>query len=258
MDSQSATPTPTAIPSSETISLAPTSADKNKSGIGIGIAILIVVALIALAGFAIFAIFNQFSAELSKVETQEKPALREDEILIGYNQKYFFTAKTYDDVVRNAAKSFDLYEYNMNDGDVKVTDLDSFFNRQVPRNELYDVTLSIRGKKAKFYTDNSISFGIDNAYYYKYSDDTKRVKIGEQEPNISLTTISAEDTYEIDNMTFTVHKDTKDDVIKMLGDLEPEITTDYMTSLILKGYQVSFYTLGDNLTSIVIHPAFKK
>ena len=157
-----------------------------------------------------------------------------------------------------SAKSFDLYEYNVNDGEVKVTDLDSFFNRQVPRNELYNVSLIIHGKRAKFYTEDSISFRIDNAYDYKDSNDTKRIKIGEQEPDISLTTISAEETYEIDDMTFTVHKDTKDDVIKMLGDLEPEITTDFMTSLILKGYQVSFYTLGGNLTSIDIHPAFRK
>jgi hypothetical protein len=169
----------------------------------------------------------------------EKPQLKNDDILIGFEDKYFFMSKDSETMLRNAAKSFDLYEDSHDKTSTpwkKIEALDSFIKKNTGDDATYTPAYILRiVKTAKSETMTTAITMTTSNDGYLYA---------------SMSCQEKETTYEIDDMKFACNKTTKSSVEDMFEDQGDKAeVVKKAKEYEYKGYDIQFDYYNNNLIS---------
>ena len=230
----------------------PNPSGSNKKRIIIPIILIIVVALAAIA-VIFFAMQKNGGSQSGSDEDQPTagmPGLVDDQILVGYDDKYFFVADTMNDTVRNAAKNFQLNSSNRYDDYKELTDIDAYLDELAS----YSYEDGIAYSKPPVETKNFIYMIYqlrDNTI--EYSSATKR---GELLSVVTITCMVDKFDFVLEGQTYTCLKTTEPEIEKFFGEIEVEEQAYGMpkASILYKNHWIDFYFVGDVINHITITP----
>jgi hypothetical protein len=186
----------------------------------------------------------------------EKPQLQDDEILIGFYDKYFFTAKTYGEVAKKVVELYgDTYLENDQYKFEKNNNLDELLN-----NKPGSYKAMIVPSRSDIARKNNLVMPVFTLGYYRLgnSDDykDKDTVVGERKFDIDISCIDGGTgfIFEIDDMEFECGKTTKAEVDNMLKESGHLIPKKGFYGNNYKNYEIKFdyFLNNDKIQSVRI------
>jgi hypothetical protein len=191
------------------------------------------------------------SIDLSKIIPgfghYEKPQLKKDDLLIGYKDKYFFASNTNEKLIRNASKSFDIYEESKKSTELwaKISDVDTFVNSKTAKDAYILDTVKNEQSETTFAV---ITMGTRK----KVSDDEDK-KTDEYESRILLSCQEKSSVFEVDDMQINCGKTTQSDIKEIIEKQQAGTNSENVENIYMyKNYELNFSYRTSGLVSNVV------
>ena len=266
MQDQNISPNPESQPDAQPISDAPAPAapspSKKKTGLFIVGSFGVLIAVILISCIATNAI--DIRKIIPGFGHYDKPQLKEDQILVGFEDKYFFTGDKFADMAKTVYRTYGLYENDLGgtDNAKKVENIDALLRRKPDR------TNSVYGAETFVLTENKKSDGYrKRAILLTSSSDPESifyqtVTFGDQDFSLVLNCANSKEIeFEVEDEIFKCGITTKEEVEKFLEDLGDAVETDEYNNHRYKNHEISF-TFTNNkektLSTIVFHSIQKE